>query len=135
MIVSEIWTLVKKDILIELRMKYAISGMALYLLSSIFLGYITFSLGRVNINAPTWNALFWVVMLFVATNSIAKSFIQESRERMLYYYTIANPLSIIISKIINIGQGLGYDGLILTAVPVKRSVNRCVIKVIQGIDP
>lgn len=100
MILKEIWTLVKKELLIELRMKYAISGMILYLISSIFLGYITFSLGKASLNIPTWNVLFWIIMLFVATNSIAKSFIQESKERILYYYTIANPLSIIISKII-----------------------------------
>ena len=100
MIMREIWILVKKEMLIELRMKYALSGMLLYLVSSIFLGYITFSLGRAQINVPTWNVLFWIIMLFVATNSIAKSFIQESKERLLYYYTIANPLSIIISKII-----------------------------------
>ena len=68
--------MVKKEILIELRMKYAISGMILYLVSSVFLGYITFNLGRVPINVPTWNVLFWIIMLFVATNSIAKSFIQ-----------------------------------------------------------
>ena len=96
----EIWNLVKKEILIEWRMKYAVSGMMLYLLSSIFLGYITFSLGRVQISATTWNVLFWMIMLFVATNSIAKSFIQESKERLLYYYTITNPQSIIISKIL-----------------------------------
>jgi len=100
MIIQEIWTLVKKEILIELRMKYAISGMILYLVSSMFLGYITFNLGMVPVNIPTWNVLFWIIMLFVATNSIAKSFIQESKERQLYYYTIANPLSIIISKVI-----------------------------------
>jgi len=100
MIFREIWTLVKKEILIEWRMKYAFSGMILYLTSSIFLGYITFNLGRVPINVPTWNVLFWIIMLFVATNSIAKSFIQESKERQLYYYTIANPQSIIISKIL-----------------------------------
>ena len=97
---NEIWTLIKKELLIELRMKYAISGMILYLISSIFLGYITFSLGKASLNIPTWNVLFWIIMLFVATNSIAKSFIQESKERILYYYTIANPQSIIISKII-----------------------------------
>lgn len=100
MILKEIWTLIKKELLIELRMKYAISGMILYLISSIFLGYITFSLGKASLNIPTWNVLFWIIMLFVATNSIAKSFIQESKERILYYYTIANPQSIIISKII-----------------------------------
>jgi heme exporter protein B len=100
MIVRETWALVKKEILIELRMKYAISGMILYLISSIFLGYITFSIGRAQITVPTWNVLFWIIMLFVATNSIAKSFIQESKERLLYYYTIANPIAIIISKMI-----------------------------------
>jgi heme exporter protein B len=100
MIIKEIWILVKKEILIELRMKYALSGMMLYLISSIFIGYITYNLGKVPINVPTWNVLFWIIMLFVATNSIAKSFIQESKERQLYYYTIANPQSVIISKIV-----------------------------------
>ena len=98
--IQEVWTLVKKEILIELRMKYALSGMLLYLVSSIFLGYITFSLGRAQITVPTWNVLFWIIMLFVATNSIAKSFIQESKERLLYFYTIASPQAIIISKIV-----------------------------------
>ncbi len=99
-IMNEIWTLVKKEVLLELRLKYALSGMLLYLVSTIFLGYITFSLGKASLNIPTWNVLFWIIMLFVATSSIAKSFIQESKEQLLYYYTIANPQSIIISKII-----------------------------------
>ncbi|NJN27905.1 MAG: ABC transporter permease [Cyclobacteriaceae bacterium] len=100
MIIRQTWVLVKKEILIELRMKYALSGMILYLISSIFLAYITFSTGRAPINIPTWNVLFWIIMLFVATNSIAKSFIQESRERILYYYTIANPHAIILAKMV-----------------------------------
>ena len=74
--------------------------MILYLVCSIFLGYITFNLGRAPINVPTWNVLFWIIMLFVATNSIAKSFIQESKARQLYYYTIASPYAVIISKIL-----------------------------------
>jgi heme exporter protein B len=39
-------------------------------------------------------------MLFASINAITKSFIQESRARQLYYYTIASPKAIIISKII-----------------------------------
>lgn len=97
---KQIWTLIAKEVLIELRMKYALSGMILYLASSIFLGYITFSLGRAPITIPTWNVLYWVIMLFVATNSTAKSFIQDSKDQLLYYYTISDPLSIIISKIL-----------------------------------
>lgn len=100
MIVSEIWILVKKEIILEWRMKYALSGMLLYLVSSVFVGYITFNLGRAPIHVTTWNVLFWVIMLFVATNSVAKSFLQERRERLLYYYTIASPQAIIVAKII-----------------------------------
>jgi heme exporter protein B len=100
MLAKEIWRLVRKEVLIELRMQYALSGMLLYLISSMFLGYITFELGMVPMSKPTWNVLFWVIMLFVATNSITKSFIQESKDRQLYYYTIASPQSIILSKII-----------------------------------
>lgn len=37
---------------------------------------------------------------FAGVNSVAKSFIQEANGRLLYYYTLAKPEQIIISKII-----------------------------------
>jgi heme exporter protein B len=37
-------------------------------------------------------------MLFASVNAIAKSFMQESKSRLLYYYTIASPQAIILSK-------------------------------------
>jgi heme exporter protein B len=39
-------------------------------------------------------------MLFASVNAIAKSFMQESKSRLLYYYTIASPQAIILSKTI-----------------------------------
>ena len=39
-------------------------------------------------------------MLFAAVNAIAKSFMQESKGRLLYYYSIASPQAIILSKTI-----------------------------------
>jgi heme exporter protein B len=39
-------------------------------------------------------------MLFAAINAIAKSFMQESKGRLLYYYQIASPIAVILSKII-----------------------------------
>ena len=38
-------------------------------------------------------------MLFASVNAINKSFIQESQQRQLYYYSIVNPRAIILSKI------------------------------------
>jgi len=48
----------------------------------------------------TWNALFWVTQLFVCINAIAKSFLQESRGRMLYFYTISHPSEFVLAKLI-----------------------------------
>ena len=50
--------------------------------------------------AETWNALFWVMQLFVCINAVAKSFLQESRGRMLYYYTLTSPAGFVLSKIL-----------------------------------
>ena len=47
-----------------------------------------------------WNALFWVIQLFVCVNAVAKSFLQDSKGRMLYYYSIAGARDYILSKLI-----------------------------------
>jgi heme exporter protein B len=54
----------------------------------------------VRIEAHVWNMLFWIVMLFTSVNAIVKSFIQENSSRQLYYYSLANPAAVILSKII-----------------------------------
>lgn len=86
--------------MLELRRKSVIAGLGLYLFSLIFICYLTFNL-RVNaINPMTWSALFWLVILFSVVNSVAKSFIGERKGVMIYYYSIASPQQILISKII-----------------------------------
>ncbi len=32
-----------------------------------------------------WNGLFWMIQLFICVNAVAKSFLQESQGRMLYF--------------------------------------------------
>lgn len=49
--------------------------------------------------ASAWNGLFWMNLLFICINAVAKSFLQESRGRMLYYYSIAGALDFIIAKV------------------------------------
>lgn len=47
-----------------------------------------------------WNGLFWMTQLFVCVNAVAKSFLQESPGRMLYFYTIAGARDFILAKLI-----------------------------------
>lgn len=97
---SAIRILLYKEFILELRRKSVISGIALYLLSLIFICYLTFSLRHNSINEATWSALFWLTILFSVVNTVAKSFIGEKKGLAIYYYSIASPQAIIISKII-----------------------------------
>ncbi len=97
---QEIIALLKKEIVLEWRRKYAFNGILLYIISTIFVCYLSFNLQKSQLNVLTWNALFWIILLFTATNAIAKSFVQENEGRQLYYYTLVSPEAIILSKII-----------------------------------
>jgi len=94
---NEIKYLVAKEIRLELKQKYVLNGILLYLVSTIYVTYLAFENA---ITGETWNSLFWIILLFVAVNGISKSFIQESPARQLYYYTIASPQAVVLSKIL-----------------------------------
>lgn len=92
--------LLAKEFVLELRRKSVISGIALYMLSLIFICYLTFSLRHNAINEATWSALFWLTILFSVVNTVAKSFIGEKHGVSIYYFSVSSPQLIIISKII-----------------------------------
>ncbi|WP_093367717.1 heme exporter protein CcmB [Sphingobacterium wenxiniae] len=93
---QQIKVLVYKDMILEWRSKYAINGILLYVVSTVFVCYQAFK----SVDTLVWNALFWIILLFASINAINRSFIQESSYRQLYYYTIASPKAVILSKII-----------------------------------
>ena len=98
MIGNEVTVLLKKELLLEWRQKYALNGILLYLISTVFIVYLGFEVSLANISPETWNTLFWIILLFTAVNAVAKSFMQESEGRMIYLYQTASPQAIIISK-------------------------------------
>ncbi len=95
-LVHDIFVLLRKEAILEWRQKYAIGGILLYVLSTVFVVYIAF----VRVDAKTWNVLFWIIMLFASINAVVKSFVQENSRRQLYFYTLAHPTAIILSKIL-----------------------------------
>lgn len=89
--------LVKKDLLLEFRSKAAIGELLVYVVSTVFVCYRAFN--TIN-SVPVWNALFWIIILFSSINAVSRSFYRESRAKRIYYYQIASPEEIILSKII-----------------------------------
>lgn len=93
-LISQVKHLVKKELLLEWRSKYTLNGVLLYVVSTVFVCFLSF----VSVDKITWNALFWIIMLFASINAVSKSFLQESKGRQIYIYTIASPTALIISK-------------------------------------
>jgi len=94
-IANQVKQLIRKEMLLEWRSKYALNGILLYVVSTVFVCFLSF------VSVPeklTWNALFWIIMLFASINAVAKSFLQESRGRHLYIYTLVSPVALIIAK-------------------------------------
>jgi heme exporter protein B len=94
--IVHIAALLRKDILLEIRQQYTFYGILLYVASTIFVLYL--AMGQPE--STVWNGLFWMIQLFICVNAVAKSFLQESSGRMLYYYSIAGARDYIISKLI-----------------------------------
>ena len=105
---TEILSLIHKEFRMEWRNKTMLTGILIYVVSTVFICYMTF---KQIIDIPTWNALFWIIMVFAAVNAVARSFMQESRGVQLYYYTLLNPTSVIIAKII-------YNSVLLIGVSI-----------------
>lgn len=93
---SQLFNLIKKEFVLEWRQRFALSGILLYVLATVFIVYTSF----VRVPDTAWNSTFWIIILFASVNAIAKSFIGESGNRTLYYYSLLNPYAVILSKMI-----------------------------------
>jgi heme exporter protein B len=82
--------------LLEVRQQYTFYGVLLYVASTIFVLH----LAMWEPEGPVWKGLFWMMMLFICVNAVAKSFLQEGKERLLYFYTIAGSRDFILSKLL-----------------------------------
>ncbi len=93
---QHIVALLKKDILLELRQQYTFYGVLLYVASSIFVLYLAIQ----QPESSVWNGLFWMIQLFICVNAVAKSFLQETKGRLLYFYSIAGAQQFIAAKLL-----------------------------------
>ncbi len=116
--INKIAALIKQEVTIELRNQYSFFGVLLYVAATTFLLYISIE----NPEAKVWSGLYWVILLFASVNAIAKSFLQISKGRMLYYYTISNASAFIIGKII-------YNAGLMMAICI---LNWCLVQLFLG---
>ncbi len=100
---AQVKTLFLKEFTLEWRNRYALNGLLLYVISTVFVCYLSF---RQVLSVPVWNALFWIIMLFASINAVGRSFIQEHKGRLLYFYTTCSPQAFVLAK-------MAYNAIIM----------------------
>jgi len=118
-LLSQIFQLIKKEFLLELRNKFALGSILLFGVSTVFIAFKAFN----QFSVMTWNVMFWVLFLFISTNAILKSFTQEKGSQALYLYTLLNPYYVIIAKMIYNLFFLSLVGIMIYILFIYFSIN------------
>ena len=95
---QEIRWLIQLEAVREWRQRAALNGLLLYVGGATYLCYLSVGARAGTVPVPTWNALFWLILLFSALNAAQKSFGQETPGRLLYLHTLVRPEALIIAK-------------------------------------
>ncbi|MBX2817345.1 MAG: heme exporter protein CcmB [Saprospiraceae bacterium] len=93
---NAIWTLLRKDALLDIRSGSSLGSIVLYVVASCFIIYLAFQ----DLTGPAWVVLFWLVVLFSTVNSALQSFSGEGVVRQLYYFTLVGPHQAIAAKLL-----------------------------------
>jgi heme exporter protein B len=95
--IAHLTALMGKELRSEWKQKYALSGLLVYAITMVFIVGFSF---RDGLSTPTWNIVFWIILLFLAVNAVARSFLSESRGQAYYLYGLASPALVIASRLL-----------------------------------
>jgi heme exporter protein B len=95
--IKQLRLLLLREAHLEWQQKYTLSGILFYAFCMVFI--ISLSLSR-SVNPAIWNGIFWIILLFAAVNTAAKSFLSESPGQRYYLYQLAGPGMLILARIL-----------------------------------
>ncbi len=98
----EIKAVLYKEIVLEWKQKYALNGLLLYVACMIVVITLSFmdKSQTITMTPLTWSVIFWLIMLFAAIHTVAKSFIGEQDGQLLYLYGVASPNAVFFAKLL-----------------------------------
>ena len=92
---NEVKYLFQKEFQLELRKKAGINSILLFAVATTFISYL--ALDNIE-HAPTWNALFWIIILFAFINAANNTFRNDTENTQGYLNQLAHPNSILAAK-------------------------------------
>jgi len=102
---NEVIAIIQRELRHEIRSRRSWLAILLYIGSTVYISYLGF---QHTLDAETWNALFWILIVFIAMFASSGSFAGRDGE-MLYIYTLVSPQKFILGRLL-------YNGIFLLAV-------------------
>lgn len=93
---KQIIAYIQRDLQLEWKQKSIIGSSLIYLVSTVFICMHAFEI----LDPDTWNALFWIVMIFACLTVVSRSFENETNSLFQYHYHLAKPEVVLVSKML-----------------------------------
>ena len=91
------WAVFEKDVRLELRSRYAINMLLMFVLASLLL--MLFAIGQEPLSRRVQSALLWIVILFAASIGLGRSFVgEEERGTVLFLQLNTMPSMVYAGK-------------------------------------
>lgn len=89
--------LLLKEFLLDLRRGYALAGLVAYVFMLSFAAAVAM---REAVSPLSWVVTYWLIMLFITINAVAKSFLGEPATQLNYLYQLASAPAVILAKLL-----------------------------------
>lgn len=86
---SGAWAVFEKDLRLELRSRYAINMLIMFVLSSLLL--VSFAIGQDAVSTKMQSALLWIVILFSASIGLGRTFVGEEERGTVLILQLSVP--------------------------------------------
>jgi heme exporter protein B len=97
--IASTWAIVVKDVRSELRTRYALNALLMFVVTSV--ATILFALRDDELNPEILSGMFWVVIFFTAMSGLSRIFVsEEERGTTMTLQLVASPSEVYFGKLI-----------------------------------
>ena len=97
--ISATLTIFKKDLRSELRTRYALNALIMFVITT--LSIILFAIGNESVSPELLSGILWIIIFFSTMSGLSRSFVsEEERGTVMTLHLIARPLTIYFGKLL-----------------------------------
>jgi len=124
--VQSTFAIFRKDLKSELRTRYAISALIMFVITTISI--ILFSLGSESAPADALSGMLWVVVFFASMSGLSRTFVtEEERGTAMTLQLMATPSAVLFGKLLfNLVLTLGLN--VMTVILYSAFINGFIVR-------